>query len=170
MISSTFVGTPLRFYLFIAGFLLYLFTPLFAAEHKEKVLRVSTSKHPERFGLFTIIVLGETIVTVISGLAENHHPTFTDGVGAFLGILIGFSLWWVYFDFVARRPFKSQIWYLYSWVYLHIILYLSVVTMGAAILNATKDHSVIMPLHLRFNAYLALANVGWKGIIRGSGL
>ena len=56
----------------------------------------------ERFGLFTIIVLGEVIVGVVAGLAE-HHLTWTVAATAALGLGLAVGLWWLYFDMVSLR-------------------------------------------------------------------
>ena len=57
----------------------------------------------ERFGLFTIIVLGEVVFGVVGGLSDSVHnvKTITTGMVA---LVIGFGFWWLYFDLVGRRP------------------------------------------------------------------
>jgi low temperature requirement protein LtrA len=57
----------------------------------------------ERFGLFTIIVLGVVIVGVVGGVSEHHHLSWLVGGTAALGTLIAIGLWWVYFDFVSHH-------------------------------------------------------------------
>lgn len=51
----------------------------------------------ERFGLFTIIALGEAIVAVAAGVAETswEMPSILTGAG---GFLIAVSFWWMYFE------------------------------------------------------------------------
>ena len=63
-----------------------------------------TPWHPhhiaERYGLFFIIVLGETILSATVALQQSttgEHPTFEVAYVAIGGILIVFSLWWIYF-------------------------------------------------------------------------
>ena len=93
--------------MWVAAVAIEVLTPSTTIPHQSRLPLLSTSKFPERFGLFTIIVLGEAIVGVINGLSEVHDethftaPTMTAGV---LGLAIVFGLWWIYFDFVARRP------------------------------------------------------------------
>lgn len=54
----------------------------------------------ERYGLFTLIVLGESVLAasnaVVKGVAEAADPTPLI-VLAFAGLLIAFSMWWLYF-------------------------------------------------------------------------
>ncbi|WP_446215733.1 low temperature requirement protein A [Micromonospora sp. IBHARD004] len=63
-------------------------------------LRFETAHLPERFGLFLIIALGETVVAV-GGQAAGAH---LDGPG-YLALALGFTLivllWWTYFHFGA---------------------------------------------------------------------
>lgn len=56
----------------------------------------------ERFGLFTIIVLGEVVVGVVDGLSEVDLDVTTMTTG-FLALVVGFGLWWLYFDGAGRQ-------------------------------------------------------------------
>jgi low temperature requirement protein LtrA len=149
-VLSTFLDGDSRFVLFGVGLLIDAVTPLVAIPPTHALPRVSTSKHPERFGLFTILVLGETAVGVTAGLAGADAVTFEQASGAALGVLLGFSMWSVYFDFIARRPFRHGPWCLYGWTYLHLALYMSVVCVGAAILNGTQFEGELLPATVRF--------------------
>ena len=65
----------------------------------------------ERFGLFTILILGEVVVGVVEGLAEAHRDGVTM-VTAFFALTIGFGLWWNYFDSAGRRlPLLGRLWW-----------------------------------------------------------
>lgn len=57
---------------------------------------VHTSHVPERFALFTIIVLGETIVVVALGTSGSEWQGPAVAV-AMLGFVVGAAIWWVYF-------------------------------------------------------------------------
>jgi low temperature requirement protein LtrA len=65
---------------------------------------------PERMGLFTLIVLGETIFGLVSSLSDHEWSIeSTISIGAGLGI--AFSLWWVYFDSIdctVIRAFREK--------------------------------------------------------------
>ena len=68
---SAFVPVPLRFVLWAVGLGIDFATPIFAG-----VLHAQLAPHsahlPERFGLFTLIVLGESIVAVVNGVALHN--------------------------------------------------------------------------------------------------
>jgi low temperature requirement protein LtrA len=81
---------------------------------------------PERLGLFTLIVLGETIFGLIhslSGYIWNLGSTISMGAG----LIIAFSLWWLYFDKIdgsVIRRFRDEAKHtLYViWLYTHFPL------------------------------------------------
>src|SRR3954468_7534462 len=63
--------------------------------------QVETSHFAERFQLFVIIALGESIV--LTGAAASGVALDAAGIGAFaLAFLGAAGLWWLYFDYVAR--------------------------------------------------------------------
>jgi low temperature requirement protein LtrA len=63
--------------------------------------RVSPSHFAERYGLFMIIALGESIVAI--GVTAANQP-FDAVLAASVALAIGgaMSFWWAYFDFAAR--------------------------------------------------------------------
>jgi low temperature requirement protein LtrA len=73
----------------------------------------------ERFGLFTIIVLGEVILGVVAGLSgvERDVKTIVTGL---LALWLGFGLWWIYFDLVGRRLPRAEGGAVLSWVLSHL--------------------------------------------------
>jgi low temperature requirement protein LtrA len=85
----------------------------------------------ERFGLLIIIVLGETLTGVVTGLAREPVSGLTLAVGL-VAVVIGFGAWWTYFDFVGRRPPRPRPWATLSWVLAHLPLTAAIAAMGAA--------------------------------------
>ena len=133
MLAGIGASDDVRIWLWVAAIVIEVLTPLATVRHQSRLPLLSTSKFPERFGLFTIIVLGEAIVGVINGLSEVHDESdFTASTVAagVLGMSIVFGLWWIYFDFVARRPPRATIPAALSWVYLHLVT-VTTVTMAS---------------------------------------
>jgi len=98
----------------------------------------------ERFGLFTIIVLGEVILGVVTGLSEAGPDPLTIATGS-LAMVIGFGFWWIYFDVVGRRLPRpgGTIW---SWMLSHLPIQLSIVASGAAIVSLIEHaHDATTP-------------------------
>ena len=156
-ISFTTEGT-LRFCLWGIAIFIEIMTPYFTLSLQKALPPLSTSKFPERFGLFTIIVLGESVVGVINGLSEESltRPSALNGL---LGIMISFGLWWIYFDFIARRTAKPVIHMALFWVYAHL-LFLACITMtgagiSTAIINSIEGHLALS------TQYLLLSSVGF---------
>ena len=91
----------------------------------------------ERFGLITIIALGEVVFGVVSGLRGSDNglePTLT----AMLGLWVGFALWWNFFDFVGKRsplPGHTGL-----WIVLHLPLVMSIGVIGAATISFVETN------------------------------
>jgi low temperature requirement protein LtrA len=88
----------------------------------------------ERFGLFIIIVLGEVVVGVVSGLSESDRNAATLATGL-IGLCIGYGIWWSYFDLVGRRLPRPQHRAMALWAYSHLPLAMAVVAAGAAMVS-----------------------------------
>ncbi|OEJ95827.1 low temperature requirement protein A [Streptomyces thermolilacinus] len=107
--------------------------------------RLRTNWHPhhiaERYGLFTIIVLGETIaaatVAVKAGVEENDAldellPIATGG------LLLVFAAWWVYFVVPAHARLRSSK-EGFVWGYGHYLIFASAAAIGAG-LEVAVEH------------------------------
>ncbi|NUK24345.1 low temperature requirement protein A [Streptomyces lunaelactis] len=97
----------------------------------------------ERYGLFTLIVLGETMaastVAVQSALDEN------EALGELLpiaagGLLIVFAAWWIYFAVPAHERLISNRQAI-PWGYGHILIFGSAAAIGAGI-EVAVEHAV----------------------------
>jgi low temperature requirement protein LtrA len=61
---------------------------------------------PERFGLFVILVLGESIAAIAVGVHDTHWEAVTVTV-AVLGFVVAVSLWWTYFDLAGAAATQT---------------------------------------------------------------
>jgi low temperature requirement protein LtrA len=97
----------------------------------------------ERYSLFTIIVLGETLSagTIAIGAAFNGGVSLgrvaAIGVG---GLMIAFAMWWIYFDMpleemteAAQRAFGAHLYGAFRWGYGHYVVYAAAAATGAGI-------------------------------------
>ncbi len=132
---SVLMPLSVRFWLWSAALLIDMITPLFTLKQQVHLPKLSTSKLPERYGLFMIIVLGESVMGVVAGLAEQEELSLFVAIAAILGIAMAFGLWWIYFDFVGRRLFKPGIGFTFAWNYLHLPLAIAMTAAGAGVLN-----------------------------------
>ena len=129
-IVSAVVDPPTRYWLWALALAIDLGTPFLAIQHAEKI--PPDSAHlPERFGLFTIILLGESIVAVMHGMESQDSWSLAAALSAFQGMGIAFCFWWWYFDGAAGaadRPVRSrrQAKLFHVWNYAHWPLYIGI--------------------------------------------
>jgi low temperature requirement protein LtrA len=132
---SVFVPVPWRYALWTLGLLVDLTTPL-TAGRLVALIPPSLTHIPERIGLFTIIVLGEAIITVVNSLSELEWNV-TAVLTAFLGLSIAFSLWWLYFDSADGSPLKSmqrgKMNIGLAWLYAHLPLAAGLIAAGVGV-------------------------------------
>jgi low temperature requirement protein LtrA len=88
----------------------------------------------ERFGLFTIIVLGEFVFGVVDGLSSPDRDVLTITTGM-IALVIGFGFWWIYFDLVGRRLPRRDGHAVASWLLSHLPITLSIAASGAAMVS-----------------------------------
>jgi low temperature requirement protein LtrA len=133
---STFVPIPFRFGFWLLGIIVDFLTPLTAA-HLQTRLLPDFEHLPERFGLFVIIVLGESIVSVVNGVTQQAWQ-FMSVIFAVLGFAIAFSLWWVYFENVGSTALRTagnaqKVQILQVWLYGHLPLVIGMVAAGIGV-------------------------------------
>ncbi len=122
---SLLIDEPARFFLWGLGLAIDFYTP-FAVRKIQAKVPLDTSHLPERFGLFTILVLGESIAAVVAGLShEGWHPRPV--IASLIGIMIATALWWLYFDnlegsVVRRKKGQRTAWKPTAWIYSHLPL------------------------------------------------
>jgi low temperature requirement protein LtrA len=148
---SAWVPSPARFYLWGIGLLIDFGTPLSAGEKLHSQLAPHASHLPERFALFILIVMGETIAGVVMGLTK-HAWDIKSGLTAGLGLIGSFSLWWIYFDHIdgaAIRAARAQgrIWLYQGWLYAHLplVIGLAASAVGAQYAVASPQDQVLPP-------------------------
>jgi low temperature requirement protein LtrA len=88
----------------------------------------------ERFGTFTIVVLGEVVFGVVDGLSQSPHNLETIATGM-IALVLGFGLWWIYFDVVGGRLPKNDGRSLASWILSHYPITLSIAAAGAGMVS-----------------------------------
>ncbi len=95
---------------------------------------IPTHSMAERFGLFTIIVLGEVIFGVVDGLSHAERDAVAIATGM-LALGIGLGFWWVYFDIIGNRVPRHTSRSLVGWILLHLPITLSIAASGAAMVG-----------------------------------
>lgn len=127
------VPADVRPFLWAIGLAIDFYTPFHLRKIQAKV-PLDVSHLPERFGLFTILVLGESIAAVVAGLSHRGWD-LEPIIAAVLSILIATSLWWIYFDnlegsVVRRREGQRTAWKPTVWIYSHLPLAIGLTATG----------------------------------------
>jgi low temperature requirement protein LtrA len=127
---SAFVPPPARYALWILGMIADFAVPL-TSRRLNALLPPDVPHMAERYGLFTIIVMGEAFVKVISSAPADPLTLQPLLLGA-LGLVIAGSVWWLYFDDVAGSPVKPTGHAPYVWIYSHLPLAIGLTAFGVA--------------------------------------
>jgi low temperature requirement protein LtrA len=130
----------------VATFLLLVAAELAVPARAELAPGGPTTYHPrhiaERYGLFTLIVLGEVVAAATAafrdglGVANEHAPALLRLAVA--GVVIVFALWWLYFDRPGQGSFRTLRASL-LWGYGHYVIFASAAAVGAGLAVAV-DH------------------------------
>ncbi len=140
-LASSFTPVPIRYGLWMIALAIDLGTALVTARHTRQ-LPPHAEHLPERFGLFTLILLGESIVAIMKGIQAQPDWTPAAASAAFLGIGLIFTCWWAYFEWAraaTERPIRTvrDVRLFEIWNYTHLPLYL-----GLALTAVGVEHIV----------------------------
>jgi low temperature requirement protein LtrA len=140
--ASILAPEPARFALWAVALTIDLATPWLMRRQQAEV-PLDVSHLPERFGLFTILVLGESLAAVMAGLAELDW-SWAPVLGVALGVGLTTTLWWLYFDnaegsVVRRRDTDLRTWRPTAWIYAHFPLAAALAAMGVALEHAVAE-------------------------------
>jgi low temperature requirement protein LtrA len=133
-LASLAVPEPARYVVWVAAILLEASVPWLFRRTMAGV-PTHASHLPERFGLFTIIVLGESLVAVVLGLdsASWGAATAVAGLG---GFVVAALLWWVYFDVFEHARLRVGLKERNTFIYGHLPVALGLTLCGVGIKKA----------------------------------
>jgi low temperature requirement protein LtrA len=126
---------------------------------------------PERFGLLTIILLGEFVASVMRGIESQMGWTFLAASAAVLSLGLGFAIWSCYSDGAfgwEKRHVQSynDVVRLRIWIVLHFALFLGIGVLGVGVRRA-----IALPAGAHFGAdeqwIICLATAGILLVIMG---
>jgi len=149
-ISVVQLGWLLRLFLIPVEFLVPAFivlavAELFVSPWADRAGHLAWHPHhiAERYGLFAIILLGESVLAVTIAVQE----ALADGVSAPLvavavsGLVLLFTLWWLYFSEPAAEGLVARRDRSYLWGYGHYGIYAALAAIGAGLEVAVKTVS-----------------------------
>ena len=121
-LSSLAVPTPGRYWVWALGMVVLMTGPVVAVR-AFKGSAFNQAHITERYGLFTIIVLGESIVVAATGIAElgGEASVF---VTAAAGFALAACIWWMYFEFVGSSALSREtLLSSFTWGYGHMLVF-----------------------------------------------
>jgi low temperature requirement protein LtrA len=119
-LASLLLEPPGRYVAWTIAMVVLMTTPVLAVRALE-IPAFDPEHIPERYGLFTIIVLGESVVAVGAGASEVHGAAPLVGV---FGFGIAAALWWLYFDFVRSSSLsRERLVAAFVWGYGHLLVF-----------------------------------------------
>ena len=132
-LSSILFQPPITFFVWGIATITILLAPFnFRSRHLESHYPADQEHLSERFGLLTIIVLGESFVKVLSSLS-GQASVFTTFFQASMTLLLTCCIWWIYFDDVAGSELKEGKIQPMIWLFAHLPFQLSLIAIGVAI-------------------------------------
>ncbi|MDP3949167.1 low temperature requirement protein A [Microbacterium sp.] len=159
-VAFLFLPSELRIPAFVVFALVEISIPVFA-EYRQQ-----TPWHPhhitERYGLFTIIVLGESLLASANAIIEALHEVESLGpliAIAVLTLIVTASLWWIYFwppHHRAITSFGRSLRYGYT----HYFVFAATAAFSAGIeveIDVLTGHSELSPLTASFTVTVPIA-------------
>ena len=128
---SLFFESWIRYAILYLGILIDIIVPLLGRKYLVKV-PTNTAHLLERFGLFTIILFGESLVSTLAVIqpTQGDWESISFAIGAFLLII---AMWWQYFDNVEKKVDKSIQTAGQTIIYGHLFILMSLSAVAASI-------------------------------------
>jgi low temperature requirement protein LtrA len=144
-IVSAAVPAPSRFWMWGVAFGIDVLTP-FASSRMHDIVPPDPDHIEERFGTFINISLGEGFVGLVEAMRDQSWSGAVLAT-AVLSLLIGFSIWWGFFDTLDQAPIEEVRTHKRTgpykvWVFAQLPLAAGVAAAGIAVGNLVHDADV----------------------------
>jgi len=130
-LCSLFFDGLLRYIILYTGIAFDIIMPLLGGK-RLKTVPVNSHHLPERFGLLTIILFGEAILSLANSF-KDFSWTIESIAMASCGFILTCSFWWLYFDNTDRKVTGKIVGHGQSIIYSHILIYIGLGGMAAMI-------------------------------------
>lgn len=151
---SALLSAPWMYGLWLAGLLIDFVTPL---RCRPLLKTVSVHKHhlPERFGLLTIILLGESVAGLTSALSPSDLNPELVSIALF-GFISLSAVWWHYFAVIERVVMDRALGAAHLLIYGHLPIYIGLALFAAAIRQNIVGNLLIPDVVLLFSISVIL--------------
>jgi low temperature requirement protein LtrA len=137
-LSSLLVPAPFRYVVWAVGLAVELLGPILAVMTLDNPRITFHPRHiAERYGLFTLIVLGESVLAVASGTAGTDWA-LAAVLTAVAGFVAAVCIWWLYFDHVGSSGIELGPRPAFYWGYGHYAVYAGIAAFGVGVLLAIE--------------------------------
>lgn len=147
-ITSLFFSPPIKFYLWILGMSIYLCIPWIGRKKILSKAPLDTIYFPERLGAFTIIILGQTIASVVFGL-ESTSLDLSSMMTSIMAFILAILIWGQYYRFTQIADYKCTLQSGQPYIYTHIPLIMGLIIMGVC----TRDF-ITAPLQVHGKVHI----------------
>lgn len=127
----------------------------------------ATPWHPghisERYGLFTIIVLGEVVAalaTAVQSAVDESGPSASLLTAAVAGLVLVFALWWSYFHHRVTEHIRDSLPWTFVWAFAHYVVFASVAAFGAGlevVVDVLSHHAEVGTTFAAFTVAIPVA-------------
>ena len=130
-LASLALDTPLRYWVWGIALVFELSLPPCSTRLHQRI-RTSARHLPERWALFTLIVLGESVVSIAAATAGTNWR-LASATAAVLGFAAVAAVWWLYFDRQANVVLQGSAASVIVYSYAHLPLLLGLAAMSAGV-------------------------------------
>lgn len=161
---SCFFEPPWRYGVLYAGIFIEFMTPILL---RSRLSAIPVDGHhlPERFGLLTIILFGESVVALGSPLSQGHLTS-----GSIAAVVVGFfvlsAAWWVYFVLTDEKLVGHDLGNGQRIIYGHLPLYAGLAVL-ANFVRFGADAALSTRAHFAMGGFGLALFLGALGFIHG---
>ncbi|MED7787681.1 low temperature requirement protein A [Francisella sp. 19X1-34] len=150
---SLFVDGHLRILILYLGIIVDI---VLQVRLKEEISKFSVHiKHlTERVGLLALIILGESIITIVNSFASIKQFNILDIVDAVVGFILIAQIWWIFFGSLHRLEKAKNLKTGYVLILSHLPFYIGLIFLASLI-----HYSIIDDLNQRTFALMAITGM-----------
>lgn len=136
-VVTIFLPESLRLFALIAIIVAEMIVAVFVARRTSTV-EVHKAHLVERVGLLSIILIGESVISMVAGL-RGIEWNFNNILAAASGFALLGSLWWIYFDSFNVLERAKRLTHGFVLLYSHVLFCIGLVLIASAIRHAILD-------------------------------